>query len=88
MSGRARSKREQFLWNQWGKRIRTARGTRSQTWLAEQLGVPQGTVSRWESGDRRIPDAMKFAIADVLGRTVDELFSMPVHFPPESAVAS
>lgn len=40
--------------------IRRARGSRSQTWLAAELGVHQTTVSDWEKG-RNAPRPDKFA---------------------------
>jgi transcriptional regulator with XRE-family HTH domain len=32
------------------ERIRSARGSRSQSWVAERMGVHQTTVSQWEKG--------------------------------------
>lgn len=34
-----------------GAAIQKARGSRSQEWLAEQMGVAQTTISKWEVGD-------------------------------------
>ena len=45
-----------------------------QTWLAEQLGVTNDTISRWVVGEN-IPKAdQAVKLATLLGCTVDELF--------------
>jgi transcriptional regulator with XRE-family HTH domain len=49
-----------------GKRLVRARGRRSQQWLADQIGVRQGTVSNWELGrvapSRRNMDRLEHAL--------------------------
>lgn len=40
---------------------------RRKDWIASNLGVSQGTVSRWCSGERVIPPARVRELADLLG---------------------
>lgn len=59
-----------------GKQIIAARVSRgwSQADLANNTDISQGTISRYESGDRRSPDASNLMkIADATGVTVDFL---------------
>jgi len=48
----------------------------SQAWLAEAVGVPAGTVSRWVRGDREpsLPSAVR--LSDVLGVDVRDLIGI------------
>lgn len=61
----------------WGARIRQRREelNRSQAWLAEECGVLQTTVSRWEAGDIAPTIDKQVVIAQVLGLPWAELFS-------------
>ena len=58
-----------------GERIRWARNGRrwSQKHLADQVGVTQGMVSRWETGEAlpSLPTAIQ--LADILNLSLDEL---------------
>ena len=40
---------------------------RRKDWVAHRLGVSQGTVTRWCSGERVIPHARVRELADLLG---------------------
>lgn len=72
---------------QWGALLRSIRsraddgsgtGTKfTQETFAAKLGVPQSTVSRWESGARMPRDGKRQAIAEALGINPDLLFSLP-----------
>lgn len=42
-------------------------------WLAGELGVTVSTVSRWMSGDRRIPPSRRAQIASLLGVREEEI---------------
>ena len=56
------------------KRLRKARGMTQQE-LADQLGVSNKSVSRWESGGGYPDVALLEPLARALGVTVDELLS-------------
>jgi transcriptional regulator with XRE-family HTH domain len=77
--------REQSVWAIWGLRIAARRKEAgyTQSSLAERLHVTQGTVSKWENGTLAPDDASKFRLAEVLDRTVNELFEWPLILPPE-----
>lgn len=53
-------------------RIRIERGL-TQAQLAERLGMPQQTVSRWEQGTRTPSAKSLKAMAGALGCSMDEL---------------
>ena len=55
-------------------RLRVLRGSKSQRELAEELKLTEQQYSRYESGDRNIPDYIKVRIADYYGCTVGWLF--------------
>lgn len=59
-----------------GERIREARLKQglSQSDLAKRLGVYQSEISRIESGKRRVKDANKGKLADILEVSIMELF--------------
>jgi len=64
---------------QWGRNIRNARGPagfKTQEDLARAMGVTQGTVARWESGDTVPTDEHKAALASVLHQEVRQLFPL------------
>lgn len=49
----------------------------TQQYIAECLGVTQGAVSQWEKG-QAMPSADKLPqLSQILGCTIDELFSCP-----------
>lgn len=62
------------------KRVLHEEGRR-QDWLASQVGVRPEQVWRWVHGLHEPADDTKQAIAEALGRTVEELF-------PEEPVAA
>jgi transcriptional regulator with XRE-family HTH domain len=49
------------------------KGGKSQSWLAEEMRVHPGTISRWVTGKRPIPDYRLPALAKILGVSEDEL---------------
>lgn len=54
----------------------------SQIALARELGVNTSTVSRWESGERAMPDGVKLRLATRFGVSVSHLMGWP---EPETA---
>lgn len=46
---------------------------RKQTWLAERTGIDPGTLSRYVNG-LHVPKDRRKAIAEALGRTVEDVF--------------
>lgn len=77
--------REQHLWKIWGDRIANRRKALgfTQASLARDMHVSQGTVSKWENGTLAPDDATKFRLAELLNRSVTELFEWPLILPPE-----
>lgn len=59
-----------------GKKIKLFREKKNitQEELAQQLSVSRQTISRYESGERRIKQDAIFIIADVLGVSINDLF--------------
>lgn len=53
---------------------------RRQSWLAEQIGVDQATMSHYVHG-KHVPEDRQRLIAGALGRSVDDVF------PTEQAAA-
>ncbi len=66
----------------WGKRLRSQRGSITQEDLAHLCGSDQSTISRIERGQVALSDEMKWKIAGALGTTVDTLFPYPNVKPP------
>ncbi len=64
-----------------GQAIRRARGSRTQSWLAQRAGVAQATISRIERGRYRLTVELLVAIAAALEVDVVDL----VEFPSTSA---
>ena len=64
----------------WGRAIRDQRAARglSQDDLAAELGVSQGTISKWERGLNLPPHALVPKIARALGTVPSVLFQYPV----------
>lgn len=56
-------------------RLRELRNRRAlpQAVLAEEIGVHESTVSRWENGESSIPDARKQQLAEFFSVTVSQL---------------
>lgn len=54
------------------KELREARGL-TQEYLAQQLGVTQGTVANWETGARTPSLTNLVRVADILGVSLDEV---------------
>lgn len=54
--------------------LRMLRGERSQSAVANAIGVVPSTYSMWETAQRTPSDEMKEAIADYYGKTVQEIF--------------
>lgn len=61
---------------EWGRKIREARGPKSQADLAVEVGVDQATISRIENG-AGCSDRLKLRIATALGVSVGDLFGWP-----------
>lgn len=61
----------------WGDNVRAARGDRSQTWLARQVGVDQTTISRIERGQYRLSPELMLSLAASLEMELGELFAYP-----------
>lgn len=57
-----------------GERLKTLRGSRTQTEVAKALGVTPMAVSQWENGIRMPNDDMKVKIADYYKKTVMTIF--------------
>ena len=53
----------------------------SQQWLAEQLGVTQGTVSRWCQGKVPVPAKHVLPIERITGRVVSRFELRPDLYP-------
>lgn len=65
-----------------GAAIRRARGQRSQTHLADQLGCPQSSVSMWENGHAKLSPAQVNSIEAVLGLPTGSLLVEAGHIDP------
>lgn len=57
-----------------GATLKDLRGDRSQQAIADQLGVSAVSVSKWERGESMPTDALKVAIAQLFGRSVQDIF--------------
>lgn len=67
----------------WGKRLRSRRGSISQEKLAAIAGVDQSTISRIEHGNLSVvSDNLKWKLAGALACTVADLFPYPNVRPP------
>lgn len=58
------------------ERLKTIRGSESQTSFAHRLGIPQQTYSHYESGKTEPPLGMLVAIAKMTGATTDFLLGI------------
>jgi transcriptional regulator with XRE-family HTH domain len=54
--------------------------------LARRLGVPNGTVSRWMTGERRPNPQSCDRVADLLGADVDMVLTLAGHRPAPAPV--
>lgn len=57
-----------------GKRLLELRGDRTQQEIADQLGVGVSTIGMYERGERVPKDEIKNALAQLYGKTVQEIF--------------
>lgn len=57
-----------------GQRLIKLRGDRSQTKVANDLGVSQNTVASWETGIRIPRDELKMKLSDYYQTTVQAIF--------------
>lgn len=75
MPGKVESMNRQGL-QRVGRSIVHGRANRkmTQVQLAEELGVRQSTLSRWEQGQVIPADRYRRPLADAIGREVDDLF--------------
>jgi len=62
--------------NTWGHRLKVLRVNAglTQAELGAAVGIKQGTVARYESGDRTPPDEMRAKLADALGADPADVF--------------
>lgn len=62
----------------WGQNIRDRRLELGRTlrWLADEVGVTEGTASRWELGKVMVLDHHKVAVANALDTGVRDLFPL------------
>jgi len=67
----ARSKPSKLLQEHWGSNVRRARGQRSQTWLAREVGVDQTVISRIERGEYKIGPELMVGIAAAMGEQLE-----------------
>jgi ribosome-binding protein aMBF1 (putative translation factor) len=76
---RRRQDRKAWARHELGRRLRAARGDRTQREIAEAVGVHEKYVSRWETGERMPDDENRRRLAEVLGVEL-------VHLHPELEV--
>lgn len=57
-----------------GKRLRKARGEKTQERVAKDLNISPAAVSAYETGERVPRDKLKIKIAEYYGQTVQDLF--------------
>ena len=57
-----------------GKRLIELRGERTQSEIAKEIDVGQSTYAMYETGKRIPSDAVKIKIANLYGKTVQEIF--------------
>lgn len=67
-----------------GQELKAARVTVgiSQEELGDRCGLPQDRISKYELGRLSIPDAMKVRMAQALGRSPDDIFSLDAAAQP------
>ena len=57
-----------------GERLKTLRGERTQSDVANAVGVTLMAISQYERGERIPSDEMKLSLAKYFNTTVEELF--------------
>lgn len=57
-----------------GGRLRELRGTRTMQEIADQIGTAVSTIGMYERGERVPGDQVKVKLADLYGKTVQEIF--------------
>ena len=57
-----------------GRRLIDLRGDRTQQEVADALGVGVSTIGMYERGERVPKDEIKIRLADLYGKTVQEIF--------------
>lgn len=57
-----------------GQRLIKLRGDRTQQEVADELGVGVSTIGMYERGERVPKDEIKAALAQLYGKTVQEIF--------------
>lgn len=57
-----------------GEILKELRGNKSQSTVANDIGVPQTVLSSWENDERQPRDEKKKLIADYYGVTVGSIF--------------
>lgn len=57
-----------------GNRLRELRGDKTQKEVADAVGVTAMAICQYETGVRTPRDAVKIALAEYFGRTVEDLF--------------
>lgn len=57
-----------------GQRLRTLRGSRTQTEVAAAIGVTKMAISQYEQGERIPQDEIKIKIANYFKKSVTEIF--------------
>jgi transcriptional regulator with XRE-family HTH domain len=57
-----------------GERLRELRANKSQTTVANDIGVPQTVLSSWENDERQPRDDKKKLLAEYYGVTVGSIF--------------
>ena len=57
-----------------GEILKELRGSKSQSTVANDIGVPQTVLSSWENDERQPRDEKKKLIADYYGVTVGSIF--------------
>jgi DNA-binding XRE family transcriptional regulator len=67
----------ELLQRHWGESVRQRRGDRTQSWLAQEVGCDQTTISRIERGIYKLGPELMISLAAVLGCELEVLFPFP-----------
>lgn len=67
-------------------RLRREAGYRSARAAAAALGIPESTYGRYEADPARMPMPAAIAVADALGRTLDEVVGRPAPAPDPAGI--
>jgi DNA-binding XRE family transcriptional regulator len=57
-----------------GEKIRQLRGKKSQSVVADELGITKSSLAMYERNERRPRDEVKLKIARYFGKSVEEIF--------------